>query len=203
MRSESLQGHSSFPRRAHAPDPGSIARLDLDCICRRSPLAARQYWLFILLVQRINRLTISNVLHMVGEQGRAVVDSMYPELTISPDGAVEPTGTANEQIAPPSEAITQVLRYYGGRLSSWKWIFPLCSNWQRQVGGVIEVTYAVGDVVADGSRVLNLRGGTSMLDEAALRSAIVLGFEWTIEQDPRTRSCGCWWMWESKRCPPP
>jgi uncharacterized membrane protein len=50
---------------------------------------------------------------------------------------------------------------------------------------MIEVKYAVGDMVTDGSEVLHVRGGKRTLPEAALRQGIALGFERTIEQDPK------------------
>ncbi len=55
----------------------------------------------------------------------------------------------------------------------------------RLAEGVIEVKYAVGDTVTDGSEVLHVRGGKRTVAEAALRLGIALGFERTIEQDPK------------------
>ena len=55
----------------------------------------------------------------------------------------------------------------------------------RLADGMIEVKYAVGDMVTDGSEILYVRGGKRTLPEAALRQGIALGFERTIEQDPK------------------
>jgi uncharacterized membrane protein len=141
--------------------------------------------LFILLIGRINHLTISNVLHMVGEQGRQVIDDMYAPIAPS-DTAPKDGGdrTASAQAA-ELPSTTQTLRYYGGPAVILELKTGILVELARVADAVIEVKYAVGDVVTDGSAVLHVRGGKHELPEAALRRAIALGFERTIEQDPK------------------
>ena len=85
--------------------------------------------LFVLLVGRINHLTISNVLHMIGERGRTVIEELYAPIVES-DTVPGPKGDTPAPLAdgelPP---ITQTLRYSGGpavisnsrRAGFWNW----------------------------------------------------------------------------------
>jgi uncharacterized membrane protein len=141
--------------------------------------------LFVLLVGRINHLTISHVLHMIGERGRKVIEELYAPIESS-DTAPGPQG---DMPAPGADAelppITQTLRYDGGPAVILELRTRRLLELARLADGIIEVKYAVGDTVTDGSEVLHVRGGKRTLPEAALRQGIALGFERTIEQDPK------------------
>ena len=141
--------------------------------------------LFVLLVGRINHLTISHVLHMIGERGRKVIEELYAPVEPS-DTAPGPTGDTPAPLAdaelPP---ITQTLRYAGGPAVIVELRTRRLVELARLADGMIEVKYAVGDMVTDGSEVLHVRGGKRTLPDAALRQGIALGFERTIEQDPK------------------
>jgi uncharacterized membrane protein len=141
--------------------------------------------LFIMLVGQINHLTISNVLHMIGDRGREVIEKMYPPLepgatALGPDTAASDS-TRDVELPP----VTQVLCYNGGPAVILELRTRLLLEEARLAGAIIESTYAVGDVVTDGSAVLHVRGGKYELPTAALRKAVALGFERTIEQDPK------------------
>ena len=139
---------------------------------------------FILLIERINRLTISNVLHMVGERGRHVIETMYPLLEGDPSRPEENIeGSPHTRAGLP--AITQTLRYFGGPAVVIELHLDTLVDLAERAGAVIEILYAVGDVVTDGSDVLHVRGGIQPIPEQKLRAAIALGFERTIEQDPK------------------
>lgn len=142
-------------------------------------------FVFILLVRRINHLTIARVLHMVGEHGRTVVASMYPLIESNTPGTAGTNRTTMVVDGPELGPITQTLQYVGGPAVVVEFRMPALVELARQADGVIEIKYAVGDVVADGSAVLHVRGGKHPLSELALRRAIALGFERTIEQDPK------------------
>jgi uncharacterized membrane protein len=141
--------------------------------------------LFVLLVGRINHLTISHVLHMIGERGRKVIEELYAPIESS-DTAPGPQG---DMPAPGADAelppITQTLRYDGGPAVILELRTRRLLELARLADGIIEVKYAVGDTGTDGSEVLHVRGGKRTLPEAALRQGIALGFERTIEQDPK------------------
>lgn len=141
--------------------------------------------LFVLLVGRINHLTISNVLHMIGERGRTVIEELYAPIedsdTVPGPKGDTPAPLADAELLP----ITQTLRYSGGPAVILELKTRRLLELARLAEGVIEVKYAVGDTVTDGSEVLHVRGGKRTLAEAALRQGIALGFERTIEQDPK------------------
>lgn len=139
--------------------------------------------LFILLNQRVNLLTISNVLHMIGERGRRVIAEMYPPLDSQPLTPHERAVSAHLQSQLP--AITQTLRYHGGPAVVVEFHLDSLVALATRADAMIEMRYAVGDTVTDGSEVLFVRGGKAPIDEHALRSVIALGFERTIEQDPK------------------
>ncbi|TAH51339.1 MAG: DUF2254 domain-containing protein [Chloroflexota bacterium] len=141
--------------------------------------------LFVLLVRRINNLTIAVVLHMVGEHGRTVVEGMYPLAASNAPGTDESAHSASPVPATELAPISQTLRYVGGPAVVVEFRLSALAELARQAEGVIEIKYAVGDVVADGSPVLYVHGGQHAISENALREAIALGFERTIEQDPK------------------
>jgi uncharacterized membrane protein len=140
--------------------------------------------LFILLIRRINTLTISNVLHMVGERGRRVIEEMYPPLDSYPLTPGQGDVTAPQSPA-PLPSVTQTLRYLGGPAVVIELHIQELVELARRADAVIEIAYAVGDVVMDGSDVLYVRAGREKISETALQQAIALGFERTIEQDPK------------------
>jgi len=140
---------------------------------------------FVLLVGRINHLTISHVLHMIGERGRKVIEELYAPI----EGSDTTPGPKGDTPAPLADAelppITQTLHYNGGPAVIIELRTRRLLELARLADGMIEVKYAVGDMVIDGSEVLHVRGGKRTLPEAALRQGIALGFERTIEQDPK------------------
>jgi uncharacterized membrane protein len=141
--------------------------------------------LFVLLVGRINHLTISHVLHMIGERGRKVIEELYAPIEPSdpvPGPQDDTPALLRGAELPP---ITQTLRYSGGPAVIIELRTRRLLELARLADGMIEVKYAVGDMVTDGSEVLHVRGGKRTLPEAALRQGIALGFERTIEQDPK------------------
>ncbi len=126
---------------------------------------------------------VANVLHVVGNAGRKVIESMYP---LSADDSSP--SKKNENLRPrtlPLPPVTQTLCYFGGPAVVVELHTHLLVALARMQDALIEIEYAVGDVVADGSAVLHVRGAKKQISEAALRSAIVLGLERTIEQDPQ------------------
>lgn len=138
---------------------------------------------FVLLVQRINHMTIANVLHVVGNAGRKVIESMYP-LPADHSSPTQENGNLNPRPA-PLPPVTQTLCYFGGPAVVVELHTHLLVHLARVEEALIEIEYAVGDVVADGSVVLRVRGAKKQISESALRNAIVLGLERTIEQDPK------------------
>lgn len=116
-----------------------------------------------------------SILWRVGEEGLAVVESVYPKPIMenailpvrharfgTPDRIVSHQGTSAIVLAVNLEALL-------AEASS--------------VDGVVEVVPRVGDFVAVGEPVFQLHGGSGAFDERKLRRSIAFGRERTIEQD--------------------
>ena len=68
-------------------------------------------FLFSKLIQRLGDLQISNVLHSIGDRGRAVISELFPPIAEGATPSGETDGTAVVGIAPGP--VMQELRYTG------------------------------------------------------------------------------------------
>ncbi len=129
------------------------------------------------LVQRLRRLQVRSILVFAGEQGRRVIDELYP-----PIEAASTSVTPTEFDDLP---VTQVLVDAGGPRSIQALDIPALIAASRDAGGVIEVVSAVGDTVSDGVVLLRVRGGMRRIEERRFSNAFILGDQRTFEQDPK------------------
>ena len=138
--------------------------------------------LFAKLMQRLGDLQIGNVLHLVGDQGRAVIRDMYRPLDDSSDGPRAPEATAGQaRLGRP----TQTLKYFGKPRTIARLDVGSLVALARQAGGTIAMACAVGDTLVEGTVLLRVHGAGTPLPEDALLSAVGLGRERTFEQDPK------------------
>lgn len=137
--------------------------------------------LFAVLVERLNALQITNVLHLVGDRGRAVIRETFRRL----DDDAHPAGVA----APPDRTgfgpVTQTLMYTGDPRTIASIDVAVLVRLAREGSAVIVLTCAVGDTLVDESRLLRVHGAKAPLPERSLRRAIHLSKERTFEQDPK------------------
>ncbi len=138
--------------------------------------------MFARLMQRLGDLQIGNVLHLVGDQGRALIGAMFRRLDDAsaalraPDGAAGCTGLARA---------TQTVKYSGKpRAIARLDVSALVAN-ARQGGGTIVMACAVGDTLVEGAVLLRVYDAATPPPEDALLGAIRLGRERTFEQDPK------------------
>ena len=124
-----------------------------------------------------------SIVRRVGEDGIAVIQSLYPEPTIlQPLGkariahAVKPSRT---RAAPRSNGHPH--GYLGGRARGGSGGTCRAS---RRANGTIEFVPQVGDFVAVDEPLFRLYGGAGAIDDRTLRGAVAFGSERTIEQDP-------------------
>ena len=116
-----------------------------------------------------------SVVWRVGEQGRAVIESVYPEPARDP-------GLFPETRHDPSR-LSQVLLHHG------RSGIVLAVDLKRLVilakrrNAVIELVPRIGDFVATGDPLFRVSDGTGVGDDRALRAMVALGPERTIEQD--------------------
>jgi uncharacterized membrane protein len=133
--------------------------------------------MFVALVQRITALQINNMLAFTGDQGRGMIEKMYPPIE-APIARAEP-----EEFQ--GVAVTQTLLHSGGpraiqALDASALFQMVCAS-----EGIMEVVSSVGDTVVEGTALLRVHGGRFKISERNLRKAVEMGTERTFEQDPK------------------
>jgi uncharacterized membrane protein len=139
--------------------------------------------LFSLLLQRLNDLQISNVLHFVGDRGREVIHKMYHRLD---DGKIgrERTRcdvTGGLLLGP----ITQTLMYSGKPRTLASYRIDALVREAQKADAVIVMASAVGDALVENAVILRVHGATAALPEHRLMRGLVLERQRTFEQDPK------------------
>ena len=116
-----------------------------------------------------------SIVWRVGERGRAVIESVYPDLAKEPDD----TSKTDRTSSLPGRTVT-----HHGRSS-----IVLAVNLEalvdeaRAANTVIEFLPRVGDFVGVGEPLFRLHGSTASIDERRLGRTVAFGPERTIEQD--------------------
>jgi uncharacterized membrane protein len=131
---------------------------------------------FIGLIQRVGMLQVTRMLIFTGDQGRGVIESLYPPIDTPPSqGSIEL----------PLSPCFQTLHHHGHPKIVRAVNIPLLLEIAVKSGCIIECAVTVGDAVLDSAPILRVHGVTSVLPEEPLRRAIELGNERTFEQDPK------------------
>ena len=157
-------------------DRGGSGRVPLVGVGVLAVLLVFSIMMFISLIQRVGRLQVTRMLIFSGDQGREVIEDLYPPLD-----APASSGTVE---MPPSPYL-QTLRHYGHpRVVQAIDIAGLIEIASKN-GCVIELVASVGDAVLDSAPILKVFGASAPLSEETLRPAIELGGERTFEQDPK------------------
>jgi len=139
--------------------------------------------LFSWLVQRLGNLQITNVLHLIGDRGRAVIRDMFEREGTLPSSATAAAVTA--PATPRAGAVTQSLTYSGEPRAIAKLDVDALVRHAQQADAVLVLKCAVGDTLVKGTALLEVRGGNNPLSESSLMRAIHLAKERTFEQDPK------------------
>jgi len=132
--------------------------------------------MFISLIQRVSMLQVTQILIFTGDQGRNVIEHLYPPL----DTPATPSSAETRQA--PS---VQTVFHHGHPLIIQKVDIPALMQIAREASCVIDMPAAVGDTVFESTVILRVLGGTGPLAEEALRGTIELGTKRTFEQDPK------------------
>ena len=132
--------------------------------------------LFITLIHRVGMLQVNRMLVFTGNQGREIIESLYPPI----DAPVASGLPENGQ--PPC---VQVLRHHGHPQFVQAVNVAALAQIASKAGCVIKFEAAVGDAVLDTTPILRVWGGNGALRERDLRESIDLGNERTFEQDPK------------------
>ena len=135
------------------------------------------------LVQRLTTLQVTEVLYFISHQGRQVIQQVYPLLATAEAArqAREPLLHTEMSTLP----VTQTVRHTGVPMAIAAYDVPALVSLATRAGGVIAMSYAVGDTLLEGDTLLTVSGGHLMLPQAALSQAVELKRERTFEQDPK------------------
>jgi uncharacterized membrane protein len=133
--------------------------------------------MFVGLIQRIRLLQITRMLNFTGNQGRKVIDAVYPQLDTSA-AAVTPE---NFRGLP----VTQTLFHRTRPEVIEALDTAALVNLAKTSSGIIEMLAAVGDTIVSDTPLLRVFGANGTIDERSLAKAIQRGEERTFEQDPK------------------
>jgi uncharacterized membrane protein len=132
--------------------------------------------MFVALIQRISLLQISRMLSFTGDQGRNVIEQIYPVLGVE---------SAAVPVELPQISQRWTLRHTGRPLVIQALNVPALLKLAAGAGVVAEVVATVGDTVVEGTPLIRVHGAKQTANERAWRDVVELGFDRTFEQDPK------------------
>jgi uncharacterized membrane protein len=157
-------------------DRNGSGRVPLIGIVTVTALLVLSVIMFIGLIQRVNMLQVTQMLVFTGDQGREIVEKLYPPLE-TPACPIWAEGCGAPRL--------QTLTHHGQPQIVQSVDVPALVEIASRAGCTIELTAAVGDAILDSTPILQIRGGVGPFPEEPLRRAIELGSERTFEQDPK------------------
>ena len=139
--------------------------------------------LFSKLVQNINNLQITNVLHMIGNRGRDIIRDMFQRF----DEAEAADRKATKDPADRSQLgeITQTLRYSGEPRAIASIDIGGLVRRATQAEAAIVMVCAVGDKLVENTTILRVHGAKEILPDRQLMRALRLEIDRTFKQDPK------------------
>jgi uncharacterized membrane protein len=132
--------------------------------------------MLMMLIHQTGRLQVNRILIFTGDQGREIIESLYPSIEIPADSG------PREMDRMPG---TQTLLYHGKPRILQTVDIHVLVRLANCSGSVIEMLAAVGDSVLDSTPILRVLGGSWPVPSEDLLDAITLGGERTFEQDPK------------------
>ena len=139
--------------------------------------------LFSALMKGLSDLQITNVLHVIGDNGREVIREMFRRLdeeTNSPSKHGRETSNVSD-LGP----VVQTLRYFDAPRTIVSLDIDDLVRQAQEAKGIIVMVCGVGDTLVENTLLLQVHGAKAALGESDLRRTIHCGFERTSEQDPK------------------
>jgi uncharacterized membrane protein len=133
--------------------------------------------MFIALIEKLSMLQLHRMLAFTSDHCRRVIQETY-ELIDAPIATPDPE---EYQRLP----VTLTLVHKGRPRTVQSLSLPVLLEMATAGDAVVVVTASVGDTLVEGGTMLRVHGSNRLLDERALRAAIVLGSERTFDQDPK------------------
>jgi len=157
-------------------DRGGTGRVPLMGIALLVALLVISVVMFIFLIQRVGRLQVTSMLIFTGDQGRKIIENLYPSFEAPASLGSVPT---------PHSPSIQILLHHGNPRVIQAVDVPMLMEICRKNGCTIDLIASVGDAVFDSTPILRVFGAAAPLSEETLRPMIELGAERTFEQDPK------------------
>ena len=132
--------------------------------------------MFIVLIQRVGMLQINRMLVFTADQGRKIIENLYPPLETPPC-----QGSAQIALLP----CVQTLLHHGQPSIVQEVNISTLVEIALRKGYAIELVASVGDAALDATPLLRVLGVGVPIPEKILRCAILLGGERTFTQDPK------------------
>ena len=132
--------------------------------------------MFIFLIQRVGMLQVNRMLIFTADQGREIIENLYPPLDTPPS-------QASAEIA--KSPCLQTLLHRGQPRIIQEVDIPALVGIATRNGYAIELLVSVGDAALECTPVLRVLGVGRPVPEASLRLPIRLGAERTFQQDPK------------------
>src|SRR5215472_4291149 len=157
-------------------DRGGSGRVPLSGTAFVIALLIVSVFMFILLIQRVGMLQINRMLTFTADQGREIIENLYPSLETPPcQDSSQITGL-------PS---LQILLHHGQPRIIQEVDIPALVEIARGNECVVELLAHVGDAALEATPLVRVLSVGSPVPEDRLRRAIRLGAERTFTQDPK------------------
>jgi len=157
-------------------DRGNSGRVPLAGTMIVTTLLIVSVIMFIFLIQRVGMLQINRMLIFTADQGRKIIENLYPSIDTPP-------AQVAEEIA-KSPCLQTLLHHGQPRIIQEVDILAFVDIATRNEC-TIELAVSVGDTTLEGTPILRVLGVGRPIPESSLRHAIRLGAERTFEQDPK------------------
>jgi len=153
-------------------DRGGSGRVPLAGVLVVGLLLIISVMMFISLIQRVGMLQVNRMLIFTGDQGRKVIENLYPPI----DTPLSPGPTEL-----PNSQCLQTLLHHGHPRVVQAANIPRLVEMASKSGCTVELMVTIGDAILDSVPMLRVYGAASSLSEQTLRSAIELGSQRTFE----------------------
>jgi len=157
-------------------DRNGSGRVPLVGTCITAVLLVLSVVMFVSLIQRVSMLQVTRMLIFTGDQGREVIEKLYPPLD-TPATPYSPDLLAAGSV--------QILVHHGHPMAVQRVDIPALMHVATEAACAIEMSVSVGDAVLESTPMLRVVGGTGPIPEETLRGAIELGTDRTFDQDPK------------------
>lgn len=157
-------------------DRGGSGRVPLAGTVLVTALLIVSVIMFIILIQRVGMLQLNRMLTFTADQGRKVIENLYPPLDTPP---------CRGSVGLAASPCVQTLLHHGQPRYIQEVDIPALVEVARRNGHAIELVASVGDAALEATPILRVLGVGPPVPEGSLRFAIKLGGERTFTQDPK------------------